>query len=79
MHCGVSAIDGVGQAWSLLTTHSSTVISFFTVWFPTMMVVGQALSVPTVDLSRYQMSFIGAVGTRKGMSITLSWVLWWFG
>ena len=49
---------------------------FFTVWVPTMMGVGKALSVPTVDLSRYQMPLIGAVGTRKGMSNTLSWVLW---
>ena len=38
-----------------------------------MMGVGQALSVPTVDLSRYQTPLIGAVGTRKGMSSTLSW------
>ena len=76
MQCGVSATDRVGQAWSLLTTHSSTVIPFFTVWVPTMMGVGQALSVLTVDLSRYQMPLIGAVGTRKGMSGTSSWVLW---
>ena len=76
MQCRVSATDRVGQAWCLLTTHSSTVISFFTVWVPTMMAVGQASSVPTVDLSRYQMPLIGAVGTRKGMSSTLSWVLW---
>ena len=40
-----------------------------------MMGVGQALSVPTVDLSRYQTPLIGAVGTRKGMSSTLSGVL----
>ena len=69
MQLGVSATDGVGQAWSLLTTHSSTVISFFTVWAPPMMGIGQALSVPTADL------LIGAVSTRKGMSSTLSWVL----
>ena len=75
MQCGVSVTDRVGQAWSLLTTHSSTVISFFTVSVPAMMGVGQALSVPTVDLSRYQMPLIGAVGTRKAMSSTLSWVL----
>ena len=37
---------------------------------------GQALSVPTVDLSKYQTPLIGAVGTRKGMPSTLSWVLW---
>ena len=41
--------------------------------------VGQALSVPIVDPSRYQTPLMGAVGTRKGMSGTLSWVLWWFG
>ena len=41
--------------------------------------VGQALSVPIVDPSRYQTPLMGAVGTRKGMSSTLSWVLWWFG
>ena len=75
MQFGVSATDGLGQAWSLLTTHSSTVISFLTVWVPTMMGVGQALSVPDVDLSRYQMSLIGAVSTKKGMPSTLSWVL----
>ena len=49
---------------------------FFTVWVPTMIGVGQALSVPTVDLSRYQMPLIGAVGTRMDMSSILSWVLW---
>ena len=37
--------------------------------------VSQALSVPTVDLSRYQTPLIGTVGTRKGMSSTLSWVV----
>ena len=36
--------------------------------------VGQALSVPIVDPSRYQMPLMGAVGTGKGMSFTLSWV-----
>ena len=76
VQCGVSATDGVGQAWSLLTTHSSTVTSFFTVWLPTMMDVGQSLPVPTVDLSRCQMPLIGAVGTRKSMCGTLSRVLW---
>ena len=40
-----------------------------------MMGVGQALSVPIVDPSRYQTPLMGAVGTRKGMSGTLSWVL----
>ena len=76
MQCGVSATDWVGQAWSLLTTRLSTVISFSTVWVPTMMGVGQALSVPTVDPSRYQTLLMGAVGTRKGMSGTLSLVIW---
>ena len=52
MQCGVSATDKVGQAWSLVTTHSSTV------WVPTMIGVGQALSVATVDLSKYQMPLI---------------------
>ena len=32
--------------------------------------VGQALSVPIVDPSRYRTRLMGAVGTRKGMSST---------
>ena len=40
-----------------------------------MMGVSQALSVPIVDPSRYQTPLMGAVGARKGMSSTLSWVL----
>ena len=75
MWSGISATDGVGQAWSLLTIHSSTVISFFTVLVPSMIGVGQALSVPPVDLFRYQMPLIQAVGTRKDMSSILLWVL----
>ena len=75
MRFGVLATDGVEQVWYLLTTHSSTVVSFFHHLGSHLMDVGQALSVPTVNLSRYQMPLIGALDTRKDVSSILSWVL----
>ena len=59
----------------MLTTHSSTVISFSTIWVPTMM--GGSGIVPTVDPSRYQTPLMGAVGTRKSMSSTLACMVLW--
>ena len=72
--CGLS--HGLSRPGMVFVNHSFIHSYLFsTVWVPTMMGVGQALSVSIVGPSRYQKPLMGAVGTRKGMSSTLSWVL----